>query len=87
MRPTSCRIIGEVQAAGHTSLTAIAGQRQCQLGWGLAIGQNLSESECPPNLYAIPASRIDNQSAGWCGFGAIGPDKLRAGNQTLRPGV
>jgi len=26
MRPTSCRIIGEVQAAGHTSLTAIAGQ-------------------------------------------------------------
>ena len=28
MRPTSCRIIGEVQAAGHTSLTAIAGQAQ-----------------------------------------------------------
>ena len=26
MRPTSCRIIGEVKAAGHTSLTAIAGQ-------------------------------------------------------------
>ena len=26
MRPTSCRIFGEVQAAGHISLTAIAGQ-------------------------------------------------------------
>ena len=26
MRPTSCRIFGEVQAAGHTSFTAIAGQ-------------------------------------------------------------